>query len=69
MELTITGSELYLFAWAAIATGAAIYWSNKADHYHEQFRIIMKLACVMTKDEKVRKEFESNVADKLMTKE
>lgn len=66
MEITITPSELYLFAWAAIATGAAIYWSNKSDHYKEQFQIMMKLACVMTKDEEVRRDFETNVANKLM---
>lgn len=66
MEITITGTELYLFAWATIATVGAIYWSNKADHYHSQFRTLMHLACVITKDDKMRKEFEANVVDKVI---
>lgn len=66
MELTVTLTELYLFAWAFIATGAAIYWSHRSDHYHDQFKTLMKLACVITKDEKMRGEFEKNVVDKLV---
>lgn len=66
MEMTITLTELYLFAWAFIATGAAIYWSHRSDHYHDQFKTLMKLACVITKDPTIRSEFEKNVVDKLM---
>lgn len=66
MELTITGTELYLFAWAFIASGAAIYQQSRAHHYHDQFRTLMKLACVITKDPTIRQEFERNVVDKLM---
>lgn len=66
MEFVISPSELYLFAWAVIASIAALHQQNKAHHYHDQFRTLMKLACIITKDEGMRKDFEKNVVDKLM---
>lgn len=65
MEFTFSIAELYLFAWAVIASIGALYQQNRAHHYHEQFRVLMKVACVITKDEKMRGEFERNVVDKL----
>ena len=65
MEIIITPSELFLFTWAVIATIGGFYQQHKSQHYHEQFRTLMKLACLITKDEKLRKDFESNVVDKL----
>ncbi len=65
MEFTISLTELYLFAWATIASIGALYQQSRAHHYHNQFRTLMRLACVITKDEEVRRDFEINVVNKL----
>ena len=62
MDLT----DLLFIIWSAVATATALHYRARLIEGKALLRASMILACNLTKDEKLRKEFETNVVDKII---
>lgn len=65
----MTNQDILLFlvlVWAVGATLSAIEYRRIALEQHELLKRCFNLACHITKDESVRRDFEVNVVDKLI---
>lgn len=58
---------LYLvILWAVVATALCLEYRRICIKLHESLKLSFNLACHITKDEEIRKDFEINVVDKLI---